>query len=38
VAGAAWYYVMVTQASLAGLVRVLADGPHSTWAPARDEP
>jgi hypothetical protein len=38
VAGAAWYYVMVTQASLAGLVRVLADGPHATWAPSRDEP
>jgi GT2 family glycosyltransferase len=30
-AGAAWYYTVVTAASVAGLVRALARGPHVTW-------
>jgi cellulose synthase/poly-beta-1,6-N-acetylglucosamine synthase-like glycosyltransferase len=33
----AWYYVVVTGASVAGLARALAQGPHVTWAPAREE-
>jgi cellulose synthase/poly-beta-1,6-N-acetylglucosamine synthase-like glycosyltransferase len=37
VAGAAWYYGVMTWASLAGLVHALARGPHVTWAPARGE-
>jgi hypothetical protein len=37
VAGAAWYYAVMTGASLAGLVRVLARGPHVTWAPVRED-
>jgi cellulose synthase/poly-beta-1,6-N-acetylglucosamine synthase-like glycosyltransferase len=36
-AGAAWYYAVVTGASVAGLWRALVRGPHVTWAPARDE-
>lgn len=36
-AGAAWYYVVVTAASGAGLARVLVRGPHVTWEPVRDE-
>ena len=35
VAGAAWYYAVVTGASVAGLARVLARGPQVTWSPAR---
>jgi cellulose synthase/poly-beta-1,6-N-acetylglucosamine synthase-like glycosyltransferase len=37
-AGAAWYYTVMTGASLAGLLRVLTQGPHVTWAPAREAP
>jgi cellulose synthase/poly-beta-1,6-N-acetylglucosamine synthase-like glycosyltransferase len=37
-AGVAWYYLVVTGASAAGLVRALTEGPHITWAPAREEP
>jgi cellulose synthase/poly-beta-1,6-N-acetylglucosamine synthase-like glycosyltransferase len=37
VAGAAWYYAVMTGASLAGLVRVLARGPRVTWAPVRED-
>ena len=29
----AWYYLVVTAASLAGLVRMLAEGPQATWEP-----
>jgi glycosyltransferase involved in cell wall biosynthesis len=29
----AWYYLVVTSASLAGLVRVLRQGPQVTWTP-----
>lgn len=34
-AGAAWYYVVVTGASVAGLARALARGPDVTWTSAR---
>jgi hypothetical protein len=27
----AWYYLVVTAASLAGLVRMLREGPQVTW-------
>jgi cellulose synthase/poly-beta-1,6-N-acetylglucosamine synthase-like glycosyltransferase len=37
-AGAAWYYAVMTAASAAGLARVLARRPDVTWAPARSEP
>ena len=37
VAGAAWYYAVMTGAAVAGLARVLARGPHVTWAPARED-
>jgi cellulose synthase/poly-beta-1,6-N-acetylglucosamine synthase-like glycosyltransferase len=37
-AGAAWYYTVMTGASLAGLLRVLTQGPHVTWAPTREVP
>ena len=37
-AGAAWYYAVMTGASVAGLLRVLRKGPHVTWAPAREAP
>jgi cellulose synthase/poly-beta-1,6-N-acetylglucosamine synthase-like glycosyltransferase len=33
-AGLAWYYLVVTVASLASLFRVLRHGPHVTWTPA----
>jgi cellulose synthase/poly-beta-1,6-N-acetylglucosamine synthase-like glycosyltransferase len=36
-AGTVWYYAVVTRASIAGLGRVLAWGPHVVWAPARRE-
>jgi cellulose synthase/poly-beta-1,6-N-acetylglucosamine synthase-like glycosyltransferase len=36
-AGAAWYYAVVTGASVAGLGRALARGPHVTWAPTRSD-
>ena len=29
----AWYYVVVTAASVAGLARMLRDGPQATWTP-----
>jgi cellulose synthase/poly-beta-1,6-N-acetylglucosamine synthase-like glycosyltransferase len=32
-AAIAWYYLVVTAASLAGLVRMLRRGPQTTWAP-----
>jgi cellulose synthase/poly-beta-1,6-N-acetylglucosamine synthase-like glycosyltransferase len=32
-AGFAWYYVVVTAASVAGLARMLRDGPQATWTP-----
>jgi cellulose synthase/poly-beta-1,6-N-acetylglucosamine synthase-like glycosyltransferase len=35
-ANAAWYYVVVNAASVAGLVRVLSRGPDTTWAPERE--
>jgi hypothetical protein len=38
VAGAAWYYAVVTGASVAGLVRALTRGPDATWTPARPKP
>jgi hypothetical protein len=37
VAGAAWYYTVMTGASVAGLARVLSGGPDVTWAPAREK-
>ena len=37
VAGAAWYYAVVTGASLAALVRVVGHGPHVMWAPVRED-
>jgi hypothetical protein len=27
----AWYYLVVTAASAAGLARMLRDGPQATW-------
>jgi cellulose synthase/poly-beta-1,6-N-acetylglucosamine synthase-like glycosyltransferase len=36
IAGAAWYYAVVTAASAEGLVRALS-GPLDTWAPIRDD-
>jgi cellulose synthase/poly-beta-1,6-N-acetylglucosamine synthase-like glycosyltransferase len=36
IAGAAWYYAVVTAASAEGLVRALR-GPLDTWAPIRDD-
>jgi GT2 family glycosyltransferase len=36
-AGAAWYYAVVTGASAAGLARALTRGPHVTWVPMRTE-
>jgi cellulose synthase/poly-beta-1,6-N-acetylglucosamine synthase-like glycosyltransferase len=36
-AGAAWYYLVVEGASVAGLWRALVHGPDVTWAPAREE-
>ncbi len=36
IAGAAWYYVVVTATSAEGLVRALR-GPLDTWAPIRDD-
>jgi hypothetical protein len=38
VAGAAWYYAVMTGASLAGLAHVMTHGPHVTWAPVREGP
>jgi cellulose synthase/poly-beta-1,6-N-acetylglucosamine synthase-like glycosyltransferase len=38
IVGAAWYYAVMTGASLAGFVRTLTRGPHVTWVPAREEP
>lgn len=38
VAGAAWYYVVVTVASVVGFARALARGPDITWTPVRTEP
>ena len=35
-ANAAWYYVVVNAASVAGLARVLSRGPDTTWAPDRE--
>jgi cellulose synthase/poly-beta-1,6-N-acetylglucosamine synthase-like glycosyltransferase len=35
VAGAAWYYLVVTAASVAGLARSLRRGPETTWTPRR---
>jgi cellulose synthase/poly-beta-1,6-N-acetylglucosamine synthase-like glycosyltransferase len=35
VAGLAWYYLVVTAASVAGLGRMLVQGPQSTWEAAR---
>jgi poly-beta-1,6-N-acetyl-D-glucosamine synthase len=37
VAGAAWYYTVMTGASVAGLARVLSSRPQVTWAPAREK-
>jgi cellulose synthase/poly-beta-1,6-N-acetylglucosamine synthase-like glycosyltransferase len=37
VAGAAWYYAVMTGASMAGLARVLGQGPQVTWAPNRED-
>jgi cellulose synthase/poly-beta-1,6-N-acetylglucosamine synthase-like glycosyltransferase len=37
VAGAAWYYAVMTDASAAGLWHALTRGPHVTWAPNRDQ-
>ena len=34
-AGAAWYYLVVNAASVAGLARVLSRGPDATWTPER---
>jgi len=34
-AGAAWYYLVVNAASVAGLARVLYRGPDATWTPDR---
>jgi hypothetical protein len=34
-AGAAWYYVVVTAASIVGFARALARGPDTTWTPVR---
>jgi cellulose synthase/poly-beta-1,6-N-acetylglucosamine synthase-like glycosyltransferase len=36
-ADAAWYYTVVTAASVAGLARALTRGPHVTWMPTRRE-
>jgi cellulose synthase/poly-beta-1,6-N-acetylglucosamine synthase-like glycosyltransferase len=33
-AGAAWYYTMVSAASVAGLLRALTQDPQSTWSPS----
>jgi glycosyltransferase involved in cell wall biosynthesis len=35
VAGVAWYYLVVTAASVAGLARALSGGPETTWTPRR---
>ncbi len=32
--GLAWYYLVVTAASLAALGRMLRTGPQVTWSPA----
>jgi cellulose synthase/poly-beta-1,6-N-acetylglucosamine synthase-like glycosyltransferase len=37
VAGAAWYYAVVTGASVAGLARALTRGADVTWMPTRTE-
>jgi cellulose synthase/poly-beta-1,6-N-acetylglucosamine synthase-like glycosyltransferase len=34
-AGLAWYYLVVTAASVAGLVRMLVHGPQATWEAVR---
>jgi hypothetical protein len=34
-AALAWYYLVVTAASVAGLVRMLTQGPQATWTAAR---
>lgn len=37
-AGAAWYYTVVSAASVAGLTRAIARGPHVIWRPTGREP
>jgi cellulose synthase/poly-beta-1,6-N-acetylglucosamine synthase-like glycosyltransferase len=37
IAGAAWYYAVMTGASAVGLWHALTRGPHVTWAPNREE-
>jgi cellulose synthase/poly-beta-1,6-N-acetylglucosamine synthase-like glycosyltransferase len=37
-AGAAWYYVVVNAASVAGLARTLTRGPVVIWSPTRSDP
>jgi cellulose synthase/poly-beta-1,6-N-acetylglucosamine synthase-like glycosyltransferase len=37
-AGAAWYYVVVNAASVAGLARTLTRGPVVVWSPTRSDP
>lgn len=37
-AAAAWYYALVSAASVAGLARAVSRGPHVTWAPIGREP
>lgn len=36
-ASVAWYYALVSAASVAGLVRAVARGPHVTWVPVGRE-
>jgi hypothetical protein len=36
-AGTAWYYAVVTGASVAGLARALTRGADVTWMPTRTE-
>jgi cellulose synthase/poly-beta-1,6-N-acetylglucosamine synthase-like glycosyltransferase len=37
-AGAAWYYTVVTGASVAGLARAVTRGPDAIWTPTRTQP
>lgn len=37
-AGAAWYYTVVSAASVAGLTRAITRGPHVIWQPTGREP